>query len=62
MSDQQQPCAWREDEDGNWQTACGREWTFFDAGPTENRVKFCIECGKPVVAVQFTAEPEDADE
>jgi len=50
------PCVWRENEDGLWDTSCGREWEFIDDGPKENRVKFCIECGQPVQSVPLTVE------
>jgi hypothetical protein len=54
-------CAWRDDEDGNWDTGCGTMWSFIDGGPIENGVCFCFKCGKPValtaaLAVQPTTE------
>jgi hypothetical protein len=38
-------CAWREDEDGVWHTACGEAHVFNDGGPRENRHAFCPYCG-----------------
>lgn len=32
-----------------WESACGVEWQFTEGGPTENGVKFCVGCGKPVI-------------
>jgi hypothetical protein len=32
-----------------WTGACGVVWQFTTDGPKENGVKFCLECGKPVV-------------
>lgn len=29
-------------------TACGHEWQFIDEGPVENKMQFCMGCGKPV--------------
>lgn len=33
-----QKCKWAEDEDGLWQTDCGQEFSFIDAGPNENHM------------------------
>lgn len=43
-------CHWwlSEKECNCWSSACGREWQFTDDGPTENDVRFCSNCGKPV--------------
>jgi DNA-binding XRE family transcriptional regulator len=38
-------CRWTEDEDGNWDTACGETFTFIDGGPKENKTRFCPYCG-----------------
>jgi hypothetical protein len=47
-----QTCAWTEDEThGKWDAACGLSWTFEDAGPEDNGVRFCFGCGKPVSCV-----------
>lgn len=49
MSEQ---CEWKEDPDeymaGCWDTACGEKWCFTEGGPTDNGMKFCHNCGKPV--------------
>ena len=46
-------CEWKpEDPDfmpGTYASACGELWSFIDGGPIENRVKFCMGCGKPVI-------------
>lgn len=39
-------CAWTEDEDGVWATACGESFVFTDGGPVENRARFCPYCGR----------------
>jgi hypothetical protein len=43
-------CKWtpHSDEGGGWRTACGEDWYFVDGGPTENGMKHCHACGKPV--------------
>lgn len=42
-------CVWTVDEDGQYDTGCGGKW-FFDSGtPAENKARFCIYCGAPLV-------------
>jgi hypothetical protein len=46
---------WRPEDDrmpGTWRGACGALWTFTDAGPVENEMHYCPQCGKGVVLVQ----------
>ena len=38
-------CKWEADDDGVYQTGCGEAFTFIDAGPKENNMKFCCYCG-----------------
>ena len=38
-------CGWKQDQDGNWWTSCGKGFTFVDGGPVENGFKFCPYCG-----------------
>lgn len=47
------PCAWRQDDDGNWNTACGEIFCYNDGGPKENKTNFCQYCGKPVQAITY---------
>jgi hypothetical protein len=54
-------CLWSEDDDGLWQTACGREWQFIDDGPIENRLHFCIQCGKHVALSSSPVRPESQE-
>lgn len=45
-------CVWAEDgEDGPWASSCGHYWQFTDGTPTENDMKFCPFCGKPLEQV-----------
>lgn len=48
LNGKQKDCIWKYDPDGYWQTQCGDQFCFSEAGPTENRVKFCHFCGKSV--------------
>ncbi len=41
-------CEWKKDEEGMWETGCGRTWEFIDDGPKENRVNYCFNCGKRI--------------
>ncbi|CAI1169689.1 Uncharacterised protein [Serratia liquefaciens] len=55
-----QGCVWTYDEhDYKWDSGCGEAWMFSDGGPTENGVKFCQSCGKPVL---LAAAPEGGNE
>lgn len=38
-------CAWREDADGNWQTACDQLHILIEGTPSDNRMRFCCYCG-----------------
>ena len=40
-------CKWtHNDDDGYWDTSCGKAWRFDDGGPKENNMNFCHCCGK----------------
>jgi hypothetical protein len=59
-------CEWREEDQwgpmaGTYESACGEAWAFTDGGPTENNVRFCQGCGKPVKLVPFS-QPVDEDD
>ena len=49
-------CTWTQDADfemgDTYDSACGEKWSFIDGGPTENRVRFCQGCGKPVALIK----------
>lgn len=43
-------CNWTHDDDsGVYETACGEEFEFYDAGPVENGFRFCPYCGKTLI-------------
>ena len=44
--DARRECLWVDDDDcGVWEGSCGVAWTFIDAGPAENGMKHCPQCG-----------------
>lgn len=53
-------CDWREDEDGNWDTACGECFVFENGSPHDNKQLFCGFCGGKLIEhkyVQKEVEP-----
>jgi len=44
-------CDWRENDDGNWETECGQMFAFETGTPTDNKMKFCYCCGKPLRSI-----------
>lgn len=64
LAEPQPTCEWREEDpwgptSDTYATSCGELWSFIDGGPTENRVRYCHRCGKPVTVVPY---PQPADE
>lgn len=46
-----QKCHWWNDEgedEGTFTTACGRYFTLNEGNPTDNFMRYCYYCGKPV--------------
>ena len=41
-------CHWKQDDAGNWDTDCGREFWFEVGGPKDCLMRFCCYCGKPL--------------
>jgi len=39
-------CLWIEDDDGVYQTSCLHSFEFMEGALEDNRVKFCLYCGK----------------
>jgi len=62
MNEKDRTCRWREDEDGIWDSGCGRTWEFDDGGPKANRCNFCMGCGKPVVEIPYHEPDREDDE
>jgi len=54
-------CRWaQDDEEGYWQTSCGRYYEINEGTPAENGMKFCTYCGNPLVGVGWGAEDDAA--
>lgn len=53
-------CHWSQDsEDGDtWAAQCGRYFTINDGSPSDNEMRFCCFCGKPLVEIRFEDEHE----
>ena len=48
------PCVWREEPDGEfWQADCGLAFGLEDGTPEKNNMRFCPQCGKPLVAQPY---------
>jgi hypothetical protein len=63
--EQPNECHWYQDGDEDsdkWAASCGRHRYFQlnDGTPTDNRMKHCCYCGKPLVEVPI--DPEDNDD
>lgn len=54
-------CEWRADEDGVWNTGCGRAFVLDNEGPIANDMKYCCYCGLVLDELPYD-EPEDDDE
>lgn len=54
-------CAWREDEDGVWETECGKSWCFDSGSPAENSANFCHNCGGHLKPFPYEEPTDDAD-
>lgn len=53
-------CTWSEDSDGNYFTACGHAYAFFEGGPTDNGMRYCCYCGAALVEQEYSEEQDDA--
>lgn len=55
-------CDWRQEDWDNdcWQTTCGEAFSIIEGKPSENNMKFCCYCGKPLVEHPYTLEDADA--
>ena len=49
-------CIWKPDNDGVYETSCGESFVFNDGGPKENGARFCLHCGKPLIALELCAD------
>jgi hypothetical protein len=56
-------CNWNQEfEDDFWSSDCGGSFTLNEGPPSENGMKFCCYCGKPLTESPFQYdEVEDED-
>jgi len=57
-------CAWENDGEGNYTTACGKIFQIIADTPEENEMVYCPFCGKPireVVSENFNIETDESD-
>lgn len=54
-----QSCKWAADEDGIWHSKCGSTWILTDGGPAENKMVFCLKCGKKIEVKEMEEEVND---
>jgi hypothetical protein len=51
-------CTWKEDLHDGWGTGCG-ERAFIEEGiPSENKMRFCWYCGKPLEEEPYVDDEE----
>lgn len=55
-------CTWTEDENGCWWTGCGQAHELSNDGPSENSMRFCCYCGRPLAEKRSEPEPEEEEE
>lgn len=55
------PCDWKQDDDGNWDTSCKQCMCFDYAPPFEQGYRFCHHCGKPIKFIEHEPEPPFED-
>lgn len=43
-------CVWTQDSDMNdvWGTSCGNAFLLNEGNPDDNKMEFCLYCGKPI--------------
>ena len=46
-------CAWNENMDGAWETACHGIFEITEGRPSENEMRFCSYCGGRIVETRF---------
>lgn len=57
------PCNWTQDyddaEQGAWKTDCDNYWYIIDGTPSDNKMKFCHGCGKPIMERPYAETEEE---
>ena len=54
-------CAWTEDDNGCWETDCGGAFGIDEGTPSENGMRFCCYCGRPLEGQAWTESDEDEE-
>lgn len=54
--DMRETCTWSQSEEGWWETECDNAYAINEGLPSENEMKFCCYCGKPLVEVLLGEE------
>ena len=49
----QATCAWIQDDDGEWHSACNLYWRFDERSPKGNGWNCCPACGKPITECEY---------
>ena len=54
-------CEWSQDDEdsGKWDTSCRNSFWIDNGIPSENHMKFCCYCGKPLVERPYQEEAEE---
>jgi len=56
-------CFWEQDEDGIWQTDCGKQFYFDDSStPEDTGMIYCCFCRKPLKEIEYREHWEDYDD
>jgi hypothetical protein len=55
------PCYWTADEEGNWETSCGKLHCIIEGTPKENSMAYCCYCGKGLTEIPYQEPIYDND-
>jgi hypothetical protein len=55
-----QPCDWKQDDDGNWDTSCNQCVCFEHAPPFEQGYRFCHHCGATINFITYKHKNDNA--
>jgi len=55
-------CLWTEDYDGTWETSCKHAFVLSTDMPSDNDMRFCCYCGKPLEERPYVEEDEEDDD
>lgn len=55
------PCTWKEDANGLWDTDCDQMHEFYEGGPSANEHRFCPYCGLSIVETPYQEDDEEEE-